>query len=379
MKLRHSAMLLAGFVCCGAAVPQSVLAQYIWINVSIKAAINPVDGTYPGGTTLSNIQYQYDQAIARVNEIHGAFGRGYRYRRVEDVQSIGALGDFSGPGKWSLMHTGDDDYSIVEAETNSVPYKWNFSAANILCFEEIRSNTPPYGFAGGVAWQLCGQVSPCGCPGEFAGLAYHQRSWSEGWQIGHESGHLFGLPHTFSSAHACSTIDSSFWLNGYLVGDDGFDDTLPESSGMTRDQITLANFVLVYTNCNAEQQLKADNTYFNMMSYHGGLNGEPRDQVTTRLTEEQLDAFADYASDPAYHRNMSSGATRFVGTDGADATGTGRSKCPYRSVTKAANVNDDPGDVILMLRPGNYSERPRLTNRMALRVTRSGPASIGKP
>jgi hypothetical protein len=376
MKRISLSLLAFGLSWCS---PLPASAQYIWIDLSIKAAVSAKDGTYPGGASLTNIQQQWDQAIARVNEHHAAFGRGYRYRRSGDVQSIGAKGDYNGPGKWSTLNIGDANNAITAAASDPTGYKWNNSALNIYCCEVPRSNSPPYGFGGQGAFFGCSKITPCGCPGEIAALVYQMQNWQEGWSVAHETGHFFGLVHTFASELPCSKTDVRFQTNGVWVGDDGFSSTLPEASDMTRNQLTIANFGKIYAFCNAAQQALADDTYFNLMSYHSGVNGEPRDQVTTRLTEEQLDQFANYASDPGRQRAVTSGATVFVDAQqGIDFLATGFSAQPFRTLAKAvAKANAAGGDIVL-LRPAAYNERFTINKPVTLRVTRAGWATIGR-
>src|SRR5512142_921422 len=77
---------------------------YIYIRLSYKIVVSPVDGTRPLND-WSHPEYGTvtDQAIMDVttsmNTMLAAYGRGYRYQ-VVGIQNVGAIGDTTGPSKW---------------------------------------------------------------------------------------------------------------------------------------------------------------------------------------------------------------------------------------------------------------------------------------
>jgi hypothetical protein len=96
------------------------------------------------------------------------------------------------------------------------------------------------------------------------------------------------------------------------------------------------------------------------------------------MTELQLDLHADTASKPAGSGGrlaFSSGRTHFIDTVGSDG-GSGRSTSPLRTVGRGV-TNSVAGD-ILLLRPGNYSQRLTINRPVTLRAPRTGWATIGQ-
>lgn len=142
------------------------------------------------------------------------------------------------------------------------------------------------------------------------------------------------------------------------------------------DLLTRANFNKYFTNCTPGEKTFAENTFYNVMSYHDPSN---KDVTQTRMTELQADLLADTASKTTAEggrRAMSSGRTIFISTSGADIL-SGRSTGPLRTVAKG-HATSVPGD-ILLLRPGSYDEKLTLNKPLTLRAPRTGWVTIGKP
>src|SRR5512133_2431830 len=86
-------------------------AQFIWINCSFKAVLNPTTGTRFYQFTEADIDATLDQA----NQYLAGYQRGYRMRRMGPIYDIGgpAEGGTNGPSKWYYMNPGDPASSPV--------------------------------------------------------------------------------------------------------------------------------------------------------------------------------------------------------------------------------------------------------------------------
>jgi hypothetical protein len=138
------------------------------------------------------------------------------------------------------------------------------------------------------------------------------------------------------------------------------------------DQNAIANFsfATTYDRLSSSRKTLVDNSFFNIMSYHIGID---------RFTPEQLDRMADYSN--GSRNNIATGHTRFVDRANTCNGANGSSKCnifggPFPSVEEGVAAAAS-GDIVLM-RPGHYNETLTLTKRVILRATR-GNAVIGIP
>ena len=95
------------------------------------------------------------------------------------------------------------------------------------------------------------------------------------------------------------------------------------------------------------------------------------------LTEEQLDVWSDTAN--GLRSYSVSGLTHYVSPTGNDANAGLVSTAPKQHVFSTAQPPNLGGDDIVLLRPGVYNERGSFTNRVTLRATRAGWATIGRP
>jgi hypothetical protein len=203
----------------------------------------------------------------------------------------------------------------------------------------------------------------------------------------HETAHWFELYHTQggcirdTSGVCGSSSLCPILMNGYRLGDDGIQDTLPVQAGdfcfTTRDPIALANFGIPYAACTAEQSNRVDDAFFNLEAY--GF-----DRTMDRLTPQQLDKWTDYANRERVF--AVSGLTRFVSPTGNDSSSGLASTAPIRTVLAGLNKSSAAGGDILLLRPGNYNEQITLSNRVTLRAAPTNSfaayprsATIGRP
>ena len=354
-------------------------AQYLWVNVSFKAVLNPTNGTRAYTFSEADV----DATVSRMNQTLATYQRGFRVRRVDPLYDIGGPGQggINGPSKWFWPSPRDpyppnpgirnQEQMDGEARGNPVAYRWNSGALNFYVIA---------GFG----------------PGADAGEGSYA---SGGYQIVtlgtvhndlvilHETGHWFELIHTHGgcvrdannvcgSTANCGIIAPFF---GWRLGDDGIGDTLPVQAGdfcfTSRDNVTAANFGVAYGFCTPEQQNLADDTYLNLMAY--GFN-----KVLDRLTPQQLDKWTRYANNERAF--AISGRTRFVSATGNNANSGLVPTAPKRTVLNAANAST--GADIVLLRPGSYNEQITLNQPVTLRVapTNSFPAyspsaTIGRP
>jgi hypothetical protein len=182
----------------------------------------------------------------------------------------------------------------------------------------------------------------------------------------HEIGHYFGLCHS----HGCgcgACVPNQTGVCFTEPGDDGIDDTLADAGCWNADQIAQHHFGTSFSNLDAANQERVVDAVQNVMSYRS---------LRTRLTEEQLDVWADYAS--TMYSNVADGRTYFVATNGS-ISGTGRSTHPVDTVTNGVALASRDGNDIVLLRPGVYHETPTIQRPVTLRATRAGPAIIGLP
>jgi Pregnancy-associated plasma protein-A/Protein of unknown function (DUF1565) len=328
-------------------------AQYIELRVSVHVILNPTTGARPSGIT-DDLVYT---AQTNANTWMALYYRGYRFR-ITEVTNVGgpAQGGASGPSKW---------YGL---DFRSTPEPWNTFQLETQSDSRYRLRTDAVNFY--VATGVAGPGNSGGAcpiaPGEVTRIACQGFVNSGGWWLVHETGHFFGLSHTFAGEGA-----------GCVPGDDGVSDTLPDSNCWnTLDDVANGTYGQAFNSLTIPRQTNVVNLLFNVMSYH---NAVTKDTVENVLTELQLDVHADIASTPAGSGGraaFSSGRTYFISTAGSDF-GTGRSTSPYRTVGKGV-TNSAAGD-ILLLRPGNYNQALTINRPVTLRAPRTGWATIGQP
>ena len=351
----------AGLTLLIAAVP--VQAQTINLRLSVKIIVHPTTGARPLGVGPA----MFTNAVAAANQWMGSYWRGYRYQLAEIVDIGGpAQGGASGPSKWFGVNASSSaNWDQFQQDTQNNPvYLFRQNAINYYVTLATNWNT---GGAAPFPWETTAN------------------GWRSCWGIVndgpfwivHECGHFLGLVHTHGGCDCPSDLDNCSMLNGYWVGDDGIADTLREGRGdfcfTSIDQITLANFNKTFANCTPGERFLAENTFYNVMSYHDPTNKDVRINRMTELQHDQLTTFAN--SDRI---SVVSGLTRFISTGGNNANSGLNSTAPKRTVLNAVGASAPSGDIVL-LRPGNYNEQITINKAVTLRATRAGWASIGKP
>jgi hypothetical protein len=348
----------------------SAQAQHINLRMSVKIVVHPTTGARPAGVTPVLLT----QAVARANQWMDGYWRGYRYELAEVVNIGGpSQGGVNGPSKWFNADCGSAanwPQFQRDTQTNGL-YLFRANAINYYITLATNWNT---GGAASFPWQTTNGWRSCW------GIVNDGPFW-----IVHECGHFFGLPHTHGGCDCPGNLSNCTTLNGFSVGDDEIADTLPEGRGdfcfTSIDHITRANFNKWFTNCTPSEQVLAQNTFYNVMSYHDPTN---KDVFIDRMTELQHDVLTTYANTD--RANVASGFTLFVNpsTDCFFQNGL-RTTCgqlglggPFEYVTNAVQAARAGGGDIILLRPGSYNERTTINKPVTLRATRSGWVTIGK-
>jgi hypothetical protein len=327
-----------------------VHAQFIEIRLSYKAVLDPATGLRARNFTDAQI----DQAIAEMNQMHAAYGRGFRFVRADAVWNVGGLGDTTGPGRWYGVNFFDSNNGGVwkdqmeAAARNDARYVWRNDMINIYITDGIN---------GGV----------CSFTDEGDNiLIIGAGSAGDGELHLHELGHYFGLYHTQGAFCAgCGTGPGMC----NVPGDDAISDTLPDLPCWSQDNIAVNAFGQSYGNLTSDRQQQVDNVFFNVMSYHAS--------PTPRLTERQLDRWTDFASNQ--RRAVCSGRTWFASEEGC-LFPNGDSTCglfvgAYRWSYQAEDRCNAAGGDIITLKPGTF-DASFLDKPLTLRATRAGPARL---
>lgn len=323
--------------------------QHIEIRVSVKVILHPANGTRPSGITDDLL----NTAAASSNNWMAGYWRGYRFR-ITEIKDIGGAsqGGTNGPSKWfGLDPRGAGDWPQFQSDTQT--------DSRYL----LRSDQVNFYVTQGLATGSGGACPIAGNPNDTGYTACWGLVNGGPWWMVHETGHFFGLSHTFGGAQCPGAT---------MAGDDGIGDTLPEIDCWTRDQISVNAYGVPYDSLpTAGQRKLVDDTYFNVMSYHEAAT---KDTVENRMTELQLDRHADTAN--GARAAFVSGRTHFVSTNGSDS-GAGSSASPYRTAARAVTAANAAGGDIILLRPGAYNETLTINKPCTLRANRVGPVSIG--
>ena len=341
-------MVIAWLLAAGAAVQ----ADIINIDVSYKVVLNPANGQRPPGPTGGAItDAQIQQGLDGANALLETYWRGYRFRRIGSIRNVGGLNDNTGPSRWYNTNFFDDDNGSawkdqMEAAAKASPatYRWDGDDINIY-----------------IANGKCGGI--CSFPGDdILIIGACGGAANSGSLTLHEIGHYFDLCHT--QGCPCGSCDGTKTGQCHTTpGNDEMPDTLPDLQCWSRNQIAQWSYSQNYSNLSASRKNLVDNVFLNVMSYHSN---------TTRLTEKQLDRWADLGNGD--RSGVTHGRTRFVDRN-AGIFQFGTSVFPFDTVSEGVNAADN-GDIVL-LRPGGYNQTMTISKPLCLRVTRTGAANIG--
>jgi hypothetical protein len=185
----------------------------------------------------------------------------------------------------------------------------------------------------------------------------------------HEAGHVLGLCHS----HGCTSQGVDCTSDAPCAGiateptDDRVEDTLPEKDCWnSRDLIACYNFGDVFSNISSAQQQQVDDVWFNMMSYHG---------TRDRLTLDQLDVL--FVTTNQVYAHAATGLVHFVGGEDI-TTPNDLSETPFAAIPGALVAAElTPGDDVLLIRSGAYSQPLVISQPVCLRATR-GVVLIGQ-
>ena len=329
-------------------------SQDIEIRLSFKVVLNPDNGQRPNFISNNTIE----TAINEVNQIMDGSWRGYRFT-IEDIVDVGWQGGYNeGPSKWCFTDffaaNGSQLKDVMENEAmNGVDYNWDNAAINIYITMGGGS------FSGGI----------CSFPsGNDEILIITANAASIGPLILHELGHYFGLCHTHGCFNACGTgsCDCASCSDCDSPGSDNIDDTIEDSPCWDQDQIAHNHFGEGFSG-----QQEVLDVFYNIMSYH------PIDD-TDRLTEGQLDVWADVMDFYTSRINIRSGDSWFVNPNGGNGNGTANT--PFNSIGNGVDSADDNGGDIIYFRAGNHTiptNNYTIDKPVTLRATRQGSAVIG--
>lgn len=369
---------------------------FIWIDVSVKAIVNPETGlTPPQAPAGSEATGFFNDAallecFTEMNRWLANTYRGYRLRPVDSEMNgtlfprIGAKNDTEGPAKWyntDLKGGGDipnpnPELFKAAIQANKALYKWNDNAVN-LYFNNAgwsSANLPP----GATGLMQSGySIFITDLTGSQTVAANYKISGN----LLHEVGHFFGLYHTFGRNNSDT--------NDYI------DDTAPDPNNYAngrnetavRDALAQFNYTRNFSQLNGAEKTLVDNTANNAMSYvqlfyddppQGKVLSDAERFGPTRFvfTEKQMDVWADWANHPD-RRMTVSGTMRFIDASAAFA-GIGTSTSPMKTLEAGITSASNTGSDMLMLRPGTYNSST-ISKPVTIRATRQGSVQIQKP
>ncbi|MGE5178377.1 MAG: hypothetical protein ACM3PF_04700, partial [Bacteroidota bacterium] len=297
----------------------------------------PIDGS---GAPVTNARVQSMFDIAN-DSLLATYSRGYRFRITEivDVGTACSGCDSSNPTFWSNAKLdGDWDMKRFETWAKTYPaFQWRTSAVNVYITRgkgngAVASFPPPDQRSNDIVVVGSGVFDP-GFKATWAGATLH-----------HEMGHYFDLPHPNSGDDCC--------IASLCVRDaDLIEDTLPDGSCFTLDQISTYLYGLPFVYQDAARQDSLMNMFWNNMGYlHPDQKDDPGEgfgqTFLNRMTELQLDRWTDRAN--GIRSSVVSGRTRFVNATGCGICppASGTSTDPFIGISDALGAAS-AGDIVL--------------------------------
>ena len=226
------------------------------VRLSFKVILDETTGLRPSYAT----ENYFDNAVEFMNNVMSNYGRSITFSREATV-TIGGIGTSISNSFSDLIPSAAAAASLESAAMADVnSYAWRQNRINIY-----------FNGAGGGGW--------CSFPeSDEVILIGNATSTADGSRILHEIGHFFNLCHT--QGCSCGSCGTGTGTCTTIPGDDGLDDTLPDLSCWTRDEMSNNSYGSNYSALTESQKENVDNTFNNVMSYH-----RPRN----RFTEDQLD------------------------------------------------------------------------------------------
>ena len=362
-------MLIAA-LCLGSASPTQAVIK---IRVSIKFILdkngNRAPATAmaatdnPNSTSGASLLNTDEQVVAQVdfgNEVLRREAVPYEFQLTEIVEVQN--------DRWfGLDARNADNKEEIEdtAKTDKTRFKWRDNAINVYIGGSFTAGVSSFAGIDAAAGGSSGQAIFLG---QSAGVQ----------TLVHEVGHFFDLCHT--QGCGCSGCGEANNVQGCddatfaAAFGDGIGDTLLDSACFSRFDIAQRNFDKSYSELNASQKRQVDETFQNVMSYHGtGDSLTVGSNNRNQFTMGQIDDWALTAS--TTRRVFVSGRVRFVKPT-SDPFGTGDS---HNSAMALDDALDDAeaGDA-LRFDAGSYQwagETLRITKRVTL-SSRGGAVRI---
>ncbi len=355
-------------------VPPVFADNVIHIRVSYKIVLHAGDGARPTRNGGGPVRDQdIDDAIEFANELLASYWRGYQFYRVDPITEVGGGPFTGGPSQFfdtdffAAGGSAAKRFMESEAEANPVEYAWNDSAINIYITNGISGGICSF-YSGWLGYPDC--VRFTGIDEKIAIIG--GASANNGRLTLHEMGHFFDLCHT--QGCPCGCCEAGVTGNCHTIPrSDCIGDTVEDLACWGQDEIAQHNFGgFTYAQLTPGEQNQVDDSFLNVMSYHGSGCGQSVDNF--RMTEQQLDRWGGTALE--YRSQVTDGDMYLVDWKALSA-GSGTEISPFLTVTNGVNAANPFGGDILVIKSGWYPETVQIDTPLTLRATRVSTAIIG--
>ena len=320
----------------------TVLQADVTWRVSVKLIMS-AGGQRPGTPAITDQEVQDQFDFANTNPYFA--GRGVRFVLNEPVIQV------TGAGQWFGLNltSGSNKADLEDEARGDARYAWRNNAINIY----LNDGTP-----GG----------SCSFPSGATDIIVigADKTQSTPWVFIHETGHFMVLKHTHQG-QSCGDdeeLDCTDCPDLTLGNDDDITDTVADHQCGDQDDLAQGRYGQNYAALTSLQQENIDNTFFNIMSYHGNRS------IFTTL---QLDAMCDTSNierDIVSHNDFVFIDTQAVGNgaNGLSKSANNGTGGPFKFLKNGIDAASG-GDVIL-IRPGNYTENRVIRQPITLRAVR---------
>jgi hypothetical protein len=226
------------------------------INLSYKIFAHPITGEFPKPEMIANIHF----AVQDMNLFCNSLNTNFRFRLLEEPVLIGGSNASGHANFWfnTNLQIGGHLNELDTMARSFLNADYPFDQTNAFAWRANAVNI----FLSGIGY---GGVSLFPGIGDSVGLAIDTDRTGMTIQI-HELGHFFGLPHTH---------DSNGMFADILIDNKDFKN--PE-------EIAQANYHKPLSNLSPEEAQLVENTWSNIMSYHGS-NTHPLNILTANQLE----------------------------------------------------------------------------------------------